>query len=184
MLRIDRLQAFVIEPEALQRAGLEILQNDVGSRGDGAHDLLPFGLVEIERDRALAAVDRKVVAGLAGRLAGFVLEKRRPPRARVVAHAGALDLDDVGAEIGQNLTGPRPCHDPAQIEHADVRQRTGHFSPPISASCRCGPCRRGTALRRRTPGNRSGRPPTAGRWRPAHSMACRAGPTSRHRRSR
>ncbi len=34
----------LIEPESLQRADLEILKNDVGSRGDGGTTSCPSGL--------------------------------------------------------------------------------------------------------------------------------------------
>ncbi len=86
------------------------------------------GVGEVERDRAFAAVDGEVVAGLAGVAAVLVLEKRRAPAAGVIARAWALDLHDVGAEIGEDLPGPWPRQDPAQVEDTDMRQRPGHFS--------------------------------------------------------
>jgi hypothetical protein len=46
------------------------------------------------------------------------LDEGRPPAPRVVARALALDLDDVGAEIGENLPGPGPRQDAGQFEHA------------------------------------------------------------------
>ncbi len=35
------------------------------------------------------------------------LDEGRPPGAGIVAGAGALDLDDVGAEIGEQLARPK-----------------------------------------------------------------------------
>ena len=88
-------------------------------------DALAFGLVEADGDRALAAVDGQVVAGLLGVLAVGVLQERRAPGARVVAGARALDLDHLGAEVGEDLAGPGGGEDAAQVEHLDVRQRAG-----------------------------------------------------------
>jgi hypothetical protein len=45
-------------------------------------------------------------------------DKGRPPGAGVIASAGALDLDDVGAEVGENLPGPWPGQNPGQFQHA------------------------------------------------------------------
>jgi hypothetical protein len=46
--------------------------------------------------------------------------------AHVVAMQRVLDLDHVGAEIRQHLSGPRPGEDPAKVENANMRQATGH----------------------------------------------------------
>ena len=44
----------------------------------------------------------------------------RPPLPRVVATAGALDLDDVGAEIREQLPAPGAGQDAGQLEDADA----------------------------------------------------------------
>ena len=46
----------------------------------------------------------------------------RSKAARVVAGAGPLDLDHVGAEIAQHLRAGRPCQHPRQVEHAQALQ--------------------------------------------------------------
>ena len=66
------------------------------------------------------------VAGLGGFPALGVLEPWRTIRAGIVALAGPLDLDHLGAEIGKILGGPRPRQNARQIENADMRQRAGH----------------------------------------------------------
>ena len=43
---------------------------------------------------------------------------------------GALDLDDVGAEIGEQLAGPRTCQNPGKLQHAQTSQRTRHETTP------------------------------------------------------
>ena len=50
--------------------------------------------------------------------------KRRAPGAGVVAGAFALNLDHVGAEIGQDLPGPRARQDPGKLQDAQTGQRT------------------------------------------------------------
>ena len=129
---IERAEIVVAEAVFRQRAGLEILQHDVGARRERPHDLLALGIGKIDGDRALAAVDRKEIAGVAGVAPGLVLEERRSPAAGVVTGAGTFHLHHVGAEVGQNLSGPRPCHDAAEIEHADMRQRSGHVSARLA----------------------------------------------------
>ncbi len=47
--------------------------------------------------------------------------ERRAPGAGVVAGAGALDLDDVGAEVGKDLPRPRPGQDPGKLQNAQPR---------------------------------------------------------------
>jgi hypothetical protein len=42
----------------------------------------------------------------------------RPPAPRIITGSPAFDLDHVGAEIGQNLPGPRPGQDAGEFEHA------------------------------------------------------------------
>jgi hypothetical protein len=49
------------------------------------------------------------------------LNERRPPSARVVAGAFALDLDYIGAEIGQDLSGPGPGQDAGKFKDAETR---------------------------------------------------------------
>ncbi len=50
--------------------------------------------------------------------------ERRTPGAGVVAAALALDLDDVGAEVGENLPGPRTGQNAGKLQHAQPGERT------------------------------------------------------------
>src|SRR5690606_34249506 len=60
------------------------------------------------------------------RVAAFaVAQPRRAPPARVVAGAGALDLDDVGAQIGQVLRAPGAGEHAREVENANAGERTG-----------------------------------------------------------
>ena len=68
--------------------------------------------LEVERHAALVAVEEQVGGGLAipvGR-----------PGARLVAGAGVLHLDDVGAEIAEEGPAPGAGDDAGEIDHADA----------------------------------------------------------------
>jgi hypothetical protein len=54
------------------------------------------------------------------------LDKWGSPRAGVVAGAFALDLDDVGAEIREDLARPRSGQDTGKLKHAQTVQWTRH----------------------------------------------------------
>jgi hypothetical protein len=54
------------------------------------------------------------------------LDEWRSPRAGIVASAFALDLDDVGAEIREDLARPRSGQDTGEFEHAQTVQWAGH----------------------------------------------------------
>ena len=115
-------QAFVVEAVFLQAAELEILDQHVGCRHQLAHCLGAFRRREVDRHRALAAVAGMVVGGRQV-LAVLARDEGRAPFAGVVAAVGVLDLDHVGAEIGQQLAGPRTCQDAGKLDHADAFER-------------------------------------------------------------
>ena len=76
---------------------------------------------KVDNDRTLVAV----CCGVIGRIAltaVLVGHEGRPPDAGVVAVARLLDLDDIGAEITQQLPGPGTGKDPAQIQNANMRK--------------------------------------------------------------
>src|SRR5262249_45343446 len=110
----------------------------------------PVLAFEIAFDRALAAVGR-VEIGSAKMVAVLALDEGRPPGARIVAGLGTLDLDDVGAEIGEHLPGPRSGQNARQLQHANAGQwalirtrrragrRTRHGQLPSNKTRRDGP---------------------------------------------
>ena len=59
-------------------------------------------------------------------------DEGRPPFARVVAALRVLHLDDIGAEIGEQLPGPGTGEDAGEFDDADaVKGRIGHGAPQI-----------------------------------------------------
>jgi hypothetical protein len=49
------------------------------------------------------------------------LNKRRPPAARIIASTLAFHLDDVGAKVGQHLSGPGSGKDAGKFKDAEAR---------------------------------------------------------------
>ena len=75
----------------------------------------PFRLLQVEHEAALAAVEVQVEVPHAA-----VLHRRH------VAHVVAfvrLDLDDVGAELGEDLGRERTHHDGGEVEDPSPRTR-------------------------------------------------------------
>src|SRR5574337_722875 len=110
---------------ALHRAGAEVLDQHVRLAGEAPHDVLPLGPAQVERERALVArlhlpPDR-----------GAALQQ--PPAAQRVAAAdprarrvgGRLDLDHVGAEVGQRLRGERAGDQLAELDDLQPGERAG-----------------------------------------------------------
>src|SRR5208282_2523232 len=123
--RVFRRQACVIEPELGEITDLEVLQQHVGARREFPDDAAAVFALEVELDRTLAAVGAVEIGG-AEMAAGGGGNERRAPAAGIVAGAGALDLDHVGAEIGQDLPGPRPGQDTGKLQYSQTGQWTGH----------------------------------------------------------
>jgi hypothetical protein len=48
-------------------------------------------------------------------------DERRAPGTSIVSRSLAFDLDDVGAKVGQHLSGPRPGQDAGKFEDAEAR---------------------------------------------------------------
>src|SRR5262249_22958498 len=112
----------LIVPEAIPRevANLVVLDQDVAFGRERAHESLSGRLGEVDRDRLLAAVDGEVIGRLARFLPGRILEPGWPPAARVVAGPRPLDLDHLGAEVGEILRRPGSGEDAGEIENANV----------------------------------------------------------------
>ena len=127
---IERFQRIVAETEPPEHAGAEVLQHDVG---DGAQRLQlrkARGILQIDRDRPLVAVDRRKI--FAERRPAVGRGERRPA-AHAVAARRILHLDDVGAEIGEQRARKGPRRDLSKFEDADPRQRSVAFAVARSA---------------------------------------------------
>ncbi len=107
------------EPEALERAGAEVLDEHVGL-GDQAQEHLAVGVgLQIERDRPLVAVDElpPQAAAVAWVAPGHVAQR--------VTAVGSFDLDDVGAEVGEVAGAVRAGEHRREVERRAGRPAEG-----------------------------------------------------------
>src|SRR5262249_30260310 len=102
-----------------------ILHEDVAALGDVANDLLPLGACDIDGDRLLVAVGAEIEGVVVVRLASRVFQVRRTEGAGIVAASGALDLDHLGAEIGQHLRRQGASKHAREVENLDAGKRQG-----------------------------------------------------------
>src|SRR5882757_1743781 len=128
----------MIEAGAGERFGPHVADEDIGAGDQPKQGGVPVRLLEIEDDRALVAVEVDELARHAGMAAAF------GHGAQEIA-AGRLNLDDVGAVVGERSRADRPDDDRRQVDDADARERTAahaansssispHSTPFLSAA--------------------------------------------------
>ena len=138
----------VVEAVLRQPAGSEVLDDDVGAMGQLAGEGR-VGLVgEVEDHGPLVAVDAEEV----GRDA---VVDRRDPRTGVVA-ARALDLDHLGAEVGEQHRRVGPGEDAREVRDEKPVERAGRGVAHVRVSLRAVGMR--TIVRYRCPDSQA--PPT------------------------
>ena len=97
---LDRVQRCHPGAKTIHHAGTEALHDHIGSGGEAEKRLTPHGILEIDCQRALVAVEwmehRRVL-----------VDKRWHP-AHVVAAGSVFDLDDIGAEVRKEHGAERP----------------------------------------------------------------------------
>ena len=115
---IDLRQRLVAQTQAVHDAGPEVLRHDVRRLRHAPEHRLALVRAQVQGDAALVAVQRQEAAG-------DVVGQARTHAPRVVAGAGPLDLDDVGAHVGQQHGAHGAGHDLRQVQHFDAGQRAG-----------------------------------------------------------
>ena len=110
--RVERREVLPSEPEARERADLEVLEEHVRPLGQAADDGLALGPGEVHGDGLLAAVCAGEVGGLARLGAIRCGEPGRAPAPRLVPRPRPLDLHHLGAEVGEELARPGSREDP------------------------------------------------------------------------
>jgi len=117
-VRVTRAQRIGPQAQAGRRGGAVVVHEEVRATQQPVQQLATRIGAQVEHDRSLVAVDRcEVRAAPLGRVA----PPRRSPGARLVA-VGRLDLDDIGAEVGQQHGGERPGQHAADVDDADAFQ--------------------------------------------------------------
>ncbi len=119
--RIFRRQIGIAAAEPLHGAGRVVFQNDVGGLRQAMEQRASFVGLQIDRQAALVAIEgRKESGGKAVEPAG------------VIAGHG-LDLDHVGAEIGEDEPRRRAHDGMAELEHANAGKRQAGASNLVPA---------------------------------------------------
>jgi hypothetical protein len=111
--RVDLPDRVVIDTEPVLDGRLEVLDHDIGLLGQFHEDRQPFLALQVQRDRALVAVqvlEIRAVAAAAGRVS--LLPRR-------------LDLDHVGTPIGKLAHCRRPGAVRGQVENLEPVERQG-----------------------------------------------------------
>ena len=123
--RVDLADRGVAEAEALQHAGPEVLEQDVGRDEERAEDLLPARSLQVESQAPLVAVegDEEQAVGVLAVLQDVTCD---------VALLRLLHLDHVSAKPGQHLSARGPGLIVREVDDADPLQRSAH-----RAQCRC-----------------------------------------------
>src|SRR5439155_8540487 len=113
--RVEATGPVVAEAEASERAGTEVLEEDVGGGEEPPQDLLPRLRLEVEGEALLAPVDAHEVRRLT--------PGERRPGSRVVAVTRLLDLDDLRPHVGQEEGAVRAGEDAGEVDDADPIER-------------------------------------------------------------
>src|SRR5947208_15599792 len=114
---IDGRERLVAQTERLHRPRPEVLDQDVAPAHESRQHLGALRRLEVERDRALVAVDdevRRRLALLVGR-----------PGARLVARARVLHFDDVGAQVREQHAAEGAGQGARAIDATDAVEREG-----------------------------------------------------------
>ena len=122
------------EPEPFERARAEVLDEHVGTVDQPEQHVAVGGVLQVERDRPLVAVDE--LPPQAGSVTGIA------PRhvAQRIAAVRSLDLDDIGAEVGQVAGAVRSGDHGGEVEHPQAGERRHRRSrhPPCDPPARLG----------------------------------------------
>jgi len=114
--RIHAAQGHGADAQALGHAGAEVLDHHVGRGGQGGDGLRGIGVLEVEHQALLVAVERREQAAHAFAHGADVA---------VVIARGRLDLDDLGPQVGQQGRGQRARQHAAEVEDAHAIERAG-----------------------------------------------------------
>jgi hypothetical protein len=104
------------ESASLERAGAEVVDDDVGVGDEVSEERLVLGIADVGDQTLLVSVDAQEVGALTA------LVERRSPAARLVTSAGPLDLEDVGAEVAEHHGTERTGEDAGEIENLEANQ--------------------------------------------------------------
>ena len=122
-LRVAGAHRGVAEAEPIEHTRPEVLEHDVGGGRETGDDVAAAVEAQVDGDASLPAV-----------LLGEVHREPADPRLRRAGEVtlGRLDLDHVGAEVGQRLAARRARQHPRQVEDANAVERTRRGTVAVS----------------------------------------------------
>ena len=119
---VDRAEFRLAEAELAEDAGAEILHHHVGAGDQPTGDLTAFLALQVDADRALVAVGAEIEA------ADPLAEDVGAGPAPFMRAIDRLDLDHVGAHVGQILRARRTLQEVAKADDANSVEQ--HFPIP------------------------------------------------------
>src|SRR5262245_25388208 len=122
--RVGLVDVLPGETHAVERTRREILHQHVAVLDQPLEDLLALGMLGVDGDRALVAVEHGEIEAV-GPLHVAQLA------AGDVADAGPLDLDHVGAQVGEELRAGRTRLHVGEIEDAHAIERLAGLAPRL-----------------------------------------------------
>ena len=114
--RVDRLQRLIAQAQARHDTGAELLEQDVMALDQLTHNLQRLGLLEVQGQAALVAIE----VGVAGR--GATIMGRQ--HTQQVHPRGRFDTQHLGAHVRQHQGGKRAGQQGGKIQHFKGRQGT------------------------------------------------------------
>ena len=112
---VDLFQNIIAQAQLFHGAGAVVLQNHVGLLHQFLEDLLALGLLQVQSDAHLAAVEVGVIHAVA--------VDERSHFAGIVAALGIFDLDDRGAQVSHQYRRIGACQHAAQIQDDNAVQQ-------------------------------------------------------------
>ena len=125
--RVGLVDVLPGQPHAVERAGREILHQHVAVPDQPIEDFLALGMLGVDGDRALVAVEHGEIEAV-GALHVTQLA------ARDVADAGPLDLDAVGAHIGEQLRAGRARLHVREVEDPHAVERLAGLAERLAST--------------------------------------------------
>ncbi len=127
-------QRLIVDAETMLDVGAVVLDHHIGAFRQTMEDRAPLRLLEVERNGPLVAVQVLKVEAVTS----------APEILGLVGVRGRLDLDDIGAPIGEMTHAGWPRTRPRQVKHleASKRQAGQHVTPSeFDRPNRCPPVR-------------------------------------------
>ena len=119
--RVDLADVIVAQSQALHGLGTDVVGHDIRRLAEPKHRLAAPGLLQVEQEAALVAVELQ-------KDRAHALRARRAREAQGIAPRGSLDLDDVCAEVSQDLRCIGPHHDRREVHDTDPFQELCVFA--------------------------------------------------------